>query len=180
MNPIADALSSALLHFVWQGLAVASLLWIALGLMRGCSANARYVASCAALAVQAGLPVLTMLRWYSNSPLRYVSSEAYVPIRIALTSPTNVIDWQRWTLPLWLAGVLIFSIRLGWGYVQVAALRKRGIAADAALRARVSELAKRMGLSRSVQVLTSSLPDGPRATGWIKPVILIPAATIAG
>ena len=34
MNPVADALSSALLHFVWQGLAVASLLWIALGLMR--------------------------------------------------------------------------------------------------------------------------------------------------
>ncbi len=180
MNPMADALSSALLHFVWQGLAVASLLWIALGLMRGCSANARYVASCAALAVQAALPVLTMLFLYSSPPLRHASSEAYVPIRIALTSPTNVIDWQRWTLPLWLAGVLIFSIRLGWGYLQVTALRERAIAADTALRTMVSGLAKGMGISHSVQVLSASLPDGPSVIGWIRPVILIPAATIAG
>jgi len=180
MNPVADAFRSALLHFVWQGLAVASLLWIALGLMRRCSANARYVASCAALAVQAALPVVTILLLYSSPPLRHVSSESYVPIRIAFISPSTAIDWQSWALPLWLAGVLIFSIRLGWGYLQVTALRKRAIAADTALRATVSGLARRMGLSHSVQVLTASLPDGPSVIGWIRPVILIPAATIAG
>jgi len=49
-----------------------------------------------------------------------------------------------------------------------------------ALRATVAGLAKRMGISHSVQVLTASLPDGPSVIGWIKPVILIPAATIAG
>ncbi len=180
MNPMADALSSALLHFVWQGLAVASLLWIALGLTRGCSANARYVASCVALAVQAALPVLTTLLLYSSTPLRHVSSKVHMPIRIVLKSPTTAIDWQGWILPLWIAGALIFSIRLSWGYLQVTALRKRGIAADTALRTMVSGLAKRMGLSRSVEVLTASLLDGPSVIGWIRPVILIPAATIAG
>jgi beta-lactamase regulating signal transducer with metallopeptidase domain len=180
MNPLAYAFSSALLHFLWQGLAAASLLWAALWLMRGCSANARYVASCVALSAQAALPVLTTLLLYSSPPLRYASNEASVPVRIALMSPTASIDWQDWAVRLWLAGVLIFSMRLGWGYLQVAALRKRGIAADTALRATVSGLAKRMGLSRSVQVLTASLPDGPSVIGWIRPVILIPAATIAG
>ena len=180
MNSIAPALTSALLDFVWQGLAVASLLWIALGLMRRCSADARYLVSCAALAVLALLPVLTMVLLHSNPPLRTASSAAQVPIRIALISPNTSIDWQSWMLLLWLAGVLMFSMRLGWGYLQVAALRRRGIAADTALRATVSGLARRMGISHSVQILTASLPDGPRVIGWIRPVILIPAATIAG
>ena len=146
MNSLADALRTALLHFVWQGLAVASLLWVALSLMRRCSANARYFVGCAALAALAALPVLTAVLSYSSPPLRTVSSAAYVPIRIALINPNTAIDWQGWILPLWIAGALIFSIRLGWGYLQVAALRKHGIAADTALRATVSGLANKMGI----------------------------------
>ena len=50
---IAQAVSAALLHFVWQGLTVALLLWMALFALRKRSANSRYLASCMALAVLA-------------------------------------------------------------------------------------------------------------------------------
>src|SRR3954447_24542949 len=59
MTAIAHAISAALLHFVWQGLAVAFLLWFTLAAMRRSSAKLRYVLSCAALAIMAGLPFVT-------------------------------------------------------------------------------------------------------------------------
>jgi beta-lactamase regulating signal transducer with metallopeptidase domain len=181
MSSLAEALSTALLHFIWQGLAVASLLWVALGLMRFRSANARYVMSCAALAVQASLPVLTALLLYSNPPARHITGEAHsLPVRLVLITPSTSIDWKSWALPLWSVGVLFFSARLAWGCFQVSALRRRAKPADNALRTTVSGVANRMGLERRIRVLTASLPDGPSVIGWIRPIILLPAATIAG
>ena len=178
MNPLTVAFRSALLHFVWQGFAVASLLAGALWLFRKRSANARYLVSCAGLAVQAALPVWTTVALYSRPVTNFHAPG--LPLRIGLIQPNSSSDWQSWAVPLWLAGVLIFSIRLGWGYLQVSALRKRGTDAESALLTMASALAERMGLSRSVRILTASLPDGPSVIGWVKPVILIPSATIAG
>src|SRR5579864_8158556 len=59
MTAITQALSAALLHFVWQGLFVGLLLWIALFLMRKGPASHRYAASCAALVILVLLPVVT-------------------------------------------------------------------------------------------------------------------------
>ena len=42
MTAIAHALSTALLHFVWQGMLAAFFLWTALFALRKRSANARY------------------------------------------------------------------------------------------------------------------------------------------
>ena len=56
MTAITQALSTALLDFVWQGLLAAFLLWTALFALKNRSARARYAASCVALAVMAALP----------------------------------------------------------------------------------------------------------------------------
>src|SRR5580692_237564 len=119
MIAITHALSTALLHFVWQGLLVSFFLWAVLSLMRGRSANARYVASCAALAALAVMPVVTMCVVYA----RPVSARtgivlAQVTSGFLSNSGGARIDWlallQAWTLPLWSCGVLLFSIRLLW------------------------------------------------------------------
>ena len=60
MTPIAQALTTALLHFIWQGLAGALLLAFALLFLRRSSPNARYVASCTVLALLAIAPAITM------------------------------------------------------------------------------------------------------------------------
>jgi len=61
-SPLAERLGWTLLHSVWQGAAVAVGLALALILLRRRSAQARYSASCAALACMAMLPALTFLR----------------------------------------------------------------------------------------------------------------------
>ena len=49
MTPVTQALSTALLHFIWQGIAGGIVLAIALLLLRKSSASSRYVASCLVL-----------------------------------------------------------------------------------------------------------------------------------
>ncbi len=58
-EPWVRAVGWSLVHFVWQGLAVAALFALALWLLCGRSAAARYAAGCAALALMAALPAAT-------------------------------------------------------------------------------------------------------------------------
>jgi hypothetical protein len=44
----------------------------------------------------------------------------------------------------------------------------------------LARLAARMGIRKPVQTLISSIADAPSMVGWLRPVILIPAATAAG
>ena len=41
-------------------------------------------------------------------------------------------------------------------------------------------IARRMGLTRPLRVLISSLADGPTVIGWLRPVVLLPSATLLG
>ena len=67
MTPFAQALTQALLHFIWQGIAIGVLLYVALILLRKRSARSRYAASCLALAALAALPPVTAWIAYSHS-----------------------------------------------------------------------------------------------------------------
>jgi beta-lactamase regulating signal transducer with metallopeptidase domain len=58
-QPLAEAVGWALLHFLWQGALVGAVVGALLAVMRGCSAQSRYLIACAGLAVMALLPVVT-------------------------------------------------------------------------------------------------------------------------
>jgi TonB family protein len=182
MTPLAPALNSALLHLVWQGVVVAFLLWIALAMLRRRSANARYLVSCFALGALAAIPVVTACMAYTRP--------VAVRANIVLTNAVAIIplpaerNWlafaQTWMLPVWSCGVLVLSIRLLWGYAKVSAMKRTGDAAEPAVLAMVSRVSERAGVTRAVRVLISSLADGPSVIGWLRPVILLPAATLLG
>ncbi len=188
MMALAQALSAALLHFVWQGLLVAFLLWTALFLLRKRSAEARYRASCAALAILAVLPVITAVAVYTPPAQAVAAAAAAVgvppPGAVWTRSGSAPTPWLRtlepWALPVWSLGVLLFSLRLVWGCRQVAVLRRQGRPADAPLLAALSALAARMGVARPVRILITSLAEGPSVVGWLRPVILLPSATLLG
>src|SRR5580658_3430301 len=150
MTALLSALDAALLHFVWQGVAVAMLLWITLAALRKRSANARYVASCAALGVLAVLPVVTVWSSYpsmaptdgaafKSAPFGMVAIAASV---LPAPAQTNwIVAAQAWLLPLWACGVLLLSIRLLWGCTKVSSLKRQGEAAEPAVLATVERLA---------------------------------------
>src|SRR6185295_13084163 len=67
--PLVEALSWTLIHFIWQGAAVALLLAITRKALRHRSANLRYLAACLGMLTMLALPLVTFLtlRYYSPS-----------------------------------------------------------------------------------------------------------------
>ena len=189
MTPIVYAFSEALLHFVWQGLVVAVLLWMALFCLRKRSAEERYAASCGALALMAALPAVTT--WLLYAPASPVPHEAAGSgaISAAIHRASTVLggassSWalkaHTWALPVWAFGVMVFSLRMVWGCAQVSRLRRSGAPATEPIAAMIHGLAGRIGLLRPVRVIISAASDGPSVVGWIRPLVLLPASAIAG
>jgi TonB family protein len=192
MTTFTHVFSLALLHFLWQGMAVASALWIALLAMRKASANARYLVSCCALALLMLLPAATAYLLYKQTVPIVGPNAGFLATSVPLVAPavqpapetgglSLFLNWfQVWGVPVWCFGVVLFSVRLVWGARQVSVMRRRGEPAEEALRGAVARIAERMGVTRTVGVLISALADGPSVVGFLRPVILLPAATILG
>lgn len=184
MTAISQALTAALLHFIWQGTAVALLLWIALFLLRRSSPDVRYAASGAALATMALLPAVTA--WFVHRPgapiARVIVSSFALPAGRATGAPP--LEWlslaREWILPLWAAGVAIFALRLALAWRHVALLRRAAESADTAIAQAAAAIANRMHVARPIRVLVSNLADAPSAIGWLRPAVLLPAAVLAG
>lgn len=77
----------------------------------------------------------------------------------------------------WLAGVLLVSIwhLMGWLHVEHLARRRATPAADA-LEKTCQRLATLLRIPRKVRLLESAAAQVPLVVGWIRPVILLPAA----
>ncbi|HEX7678005.1 MAG TPA: M56 family metallopeptidase, partial [Thermoanaerobaculia bacterium] len=82
---------------------------------------------------------------------------------------------------VWLTGVLFLSIRLLFGWLRAHAIAKRN-ATDAApeWQRAASRLAHALKLRRAVQLLESAAVEVPTVIGWLRPVVLLPAATLTG
>jgi beta-lactamase regulating signal transducer with metallopeptidase domain len=185
MRSIEQAVSAALVDFLWQGCGVAVLLWAALFLLRRRAAQARYLAACAALAILAALPFLTAYLVYrpetAVEPVRIMRAWTAGPTGIgAATSPFGLANFQAWVLPIWSLGVLAFSLRLVWGSRQLFAWRQQSAPGDGAVVAMVESLGRRLGLERPARVLMTTSADCPSVTGWIRPAILLPWAALQG
>lgn len=187
MTAIAHAISAALVHFVWQGPVVAFLLWVTLTTLRSGSARLRYLVSCAALAIMIALPEITAWLVYrapgaAGAPANRVvvtpDSAAPAIWPVTVSPSTWIAALEAWALPLWFAGVLVFALRLIWSSKHVARLRREGDPPEASLVETVSRLARRMSIGRPVHVLISSLADSPSVAGWLRPMVLLPAASL--
>jgi len=188
MTPLTSSISRALIHFIWEGSIIGIALWVVLLALKKRSANARYVAACSALAALALLPVVTIALLYSRG-MGNVSTPAVIGIAqwISSSGATSVRPqsiWRAWfdawALPVWSLGVVMFSIRLALGYQHAFVLRRRGKPAGNAVLEVVGRLTNIMGVRRPVRVLMSSIADSPSVVGWLRPVILLPAATLMG
>src|SRR5437868_8693363 len=61
-HAMTQALGWTLVHFLWQGVLVALVLWCVLALMARRSAGPRYAAACIALLAMVALPAVTFAR----------------------------------------------------------------------------------------------------------------------
>lgn len=87
----------------------------------------------------------------------------------------------RWLVLFWLAGIIIFSVRLFNGWIATERLKHRGIGrASAACEESFARLAKRIGVSRPARLYKSVLVEVPTVIGWLRPIVLVPVSAFTG
>ena len=81
----------------------------------------------------------------------------------------------------WVLGVTALSLRLLFSSLQVARWKRRGNEPPGAPWVeRLDRLKAALQISRPVRLVKSVLVEVPAVVGWLRPVILLPAATLAG
>jgi beta-lactamase regulating signal transducer with metallopeptidase domain/peptidoglycan/xylan/chitin deacetylase (PgdA/CDA1 family) len=78
---------------------------------------------------------------------------------------------------LWLLGLALFALRLTGGIWQLHRYKTREVSLpEADWQLKFELLCERLGVPQPVRFLTSNLVETPIVAGWLKPVILVPAA----
>lgn len=186
---MTDAVAWALVHFLWQGAALAALAWV---LMRfASSASVRYGIGVATMAAMVAAVVATTLLVTPAAEPVAAASASIEPSPVELVAPTLTIDVAEaspsfvlpttWIVTAWALGVLLLSVRVlgGWWVTRrLATTAVQPLSVE--LQALALMLARRLNISRVVRVMESSRVAVPVMIGWIRPVVLLPPAALAG
>jgi beta-lactamase regulating signal transducer with metallopeptidase domain len=199
-----EALGWTLVHFLWQGAAIAIVYRIAdLALARR-SANARYVLALGALLGMLALSVGTLAyeesalapridrtaaaRFLADRPIadRFLADRTLAdrpsadrPSADRLLAdrffPTHLMPWLD---ALWLAGVLFLSTRTLGGWWLIHRLRARLQQAPHTLLLRLDVLRRQMNIARFVDLRLSTRITNPLTAGVLRPWILLPITAL--
>jgi beta-lactamase regulating signal transducer with metallopeptidase domain len=190
------ALGWTLLHFVWQGAALAALLAAALMVSR--NANVRYALGIGTLILMMAAPVVTFA-WLNRTPsptaavemtiaateLDVVSASEAVSstdtLVHALAEKTNREDMMLWLVQAWFVGVMLLSVRTAGGLLWLARTRRSEIEPlSEEMYRQCRLLQQRMGLQRHIRYGQSRGLDSPVVIGWFRPVVVVTTQAITG
>lgn len=192
IQSLVPALAKALGHFIWQG-AVLGLAAYAITSLVPRRASMRYTVLVVCLIGMAVMPVVTtLLLMVPPSPAIALEAghleltSASLALSTGLSSagsapPTASWNWSAVVVALWLTGALALSLRLfgGWVIAQRFAHRTRDLVSSE-VRQLAQGVAERLAITRLVRILQSPTIGVPMMVGWIKPVVILPTAALAG
>src|SRR5215472_11906898 len=192
---LLEALGWTLVHFVWQGAALAALFAVANALCR--RASTRYALAVITLALMMAAPVITLAGlmrqndpavrygapWASATALKLVEGVSVAtgpsgprPVTVA-RQPAGIL----WCVELWFLGVVLLSLRTAGGLFLVEKMRRcdmRPVARE--LYERCLALQRKMGLERVIRYCECLRLDAPAVLGWVRPVVLLPVRALSG
>src|ERR1700756_3437165 len=188
-----QALGWALLHFLWQGTALAALAAAAMAVFR--KPSAQYVIGIVALGLMLVGPVATFV-FYSQPRSNTTESVKSSPLAAAAwpiargntavsgTTPRVQIrsfDALPWLVEIWLLGVALFSLRSAGGFLLLERERRRhsAVVQDWVLEICYA-LQGQLGIHHVVQYCESAFLQAPAVIGWFRPIVFLPATALTG
>jgi beta-lactamase regulating signal transducer with metallopeptidase domain len=187
-----NALAWSLLHFLWQGAAIAALAgaWMlvlrrpatryllgigALALMLVCFV-ATFVALSAGTDAAANLVRAPAAALVSPPDLR--ANFRLIPLESQAAVTSSAIEWIAWA---WLAGVACFALRIVFGLLVLEHLRRRNLVdLPARLLGRFRALQERLGIRRAIRYAQCELVNVPAVIGFFRPIVLVPMRALTG
>lgn len=201
-QPIFQAVGAALLHFLWQGALIALLVACLNVLLQNRGARTRYAVACVGLVLMLAAPIVTFAVIEEGLPASANRATPMIaPVTLAQPAPADISvpvtighdvvrtdaddgsspSLMPWLVALWMAGVLIFSLRAAGGWLVVLRLRRRSSTpAPEPWQNMLNRLAREVKVSRTVRLCESAIAEVPAVIGWLRPVILVPIGALAG
>jgi beta-lactamase regulating signal transducer with metallopeptidase domain len=188
-----------ILHFLWQGAALAALAAVAMALFR--SASARYNIAVALLVCMVAAPASTFWVLHQEQVARGLQfrnvpqtaapggavtiTVAQEVVDRAAALPETVVPASADYLPLlveaWLTGVLLLSLRPAAGFFALRRMRRQHArAVSARLSERCLALQDRLGITRVIRFCECVTLEAPAVIGWLCPVVYLPLSAITG
>lgn len=169
----------ALIHFLWQGALVALALAVVLRRWRAKGPEFRYLAACVALGVMVmAVPGTALVVAGQDAPatvlLAGVGSRVVLDEAIAVAAEGLRLE-MRWLVSLWAAGAALLLLRAYGGWYVARRRTLAGVPLDYPL----SRLMDRMEMTGAVELMESAAARTPQVFGWLRPVIVVPAAMLA-
>jgi beta-lactamase regulating signal transducer with metallopeptidase domain len=190
-----NTLAWSLLHFVWQGAAIAALAAALLFVFR--KPDARYLIGIGALALMFASFAVTFALVDSIdagatgfSAARAPAAALASPHPDAIASSAGMLGGSQaamtsgdflWVARLWLAGVCLLAMRIAFGLFVLDQVRRRGLRAlPPALVARFRALQARLGIQRDIRYCESPRVGVPAVIGFFRPIVLLPMRALTG
>lgn len=190
---IMRPLSWTLLHFLWQGCALAALLYSAMAAFRG--ARVRYAMAMITLMLMVAAPIATFLMIWNSGPSAPAFQATLSTISpapaitevgsngVVATGSETVLPADRllWLVEVWITGVFFLSVRSLGGFVLVERLRRtKASPAREGIQQLCLAVQKRIGISRAIQFSQCNGLDVPAVVGWLRPAVLLPMTALTG
>ena len=184
------ALAWALLHFLWQGTALAALAAV-LHLLTP-RARVRHIIGVGVLGLMLLAPFVTFLLLSRQPPMpKTVQPKAAVltPLSAAAKTANSTFsssvaisrDALPWLVEAWLLGVAIFGLRYAGGFFLIERERRKR---SAVVEDRVLEICRslqaQLGIQRAIQYCEGVWLQAPAVIGWFKPIVFLPASALTG
>jgi beta-lactamase regulating signal transducer with metallopeptidase domain/predicted flap endonuclease-1-like 5' DNA nuclease len=194
---LMHAVAWTLLHFLWQGAALAAL---AAAAMAFCSrASARYAIALSVLVLMLAAPVATLLVFseiQSNADrtsadtgtwsLQLDLTGRHAPGAVDSLAPgvrRNLAGWNSfpWLVEAWLAGVAFFSLRSAGGFLLLERQRRKlSTNVNARVLQMCETLQRRLGLKWAIRYCEGEGLQAPAVIGWFRPVVFLPLRALTG
>jgi protein involved in polysaccharide export with SLBB domain/beta-lactamase regulating signal transducer with metallopeptidase domain len=172
---IAAAVAESLLHFLWQGTLLGVLAFFLLR-RAGTHARAKYALGIGTLAAMLLAPIVTTLWILFGS-----GSTGAVPTTASVQTMATSSLPVAWVLGVWACGVVVCGVRLAGGWVVARRMTTRAVKPVAQeIQVMATRVAERLSVTTPFRVLESTIAASPMMIGWLKPVVLLPTATLAG
>jgi uncharacterized protein (TIGR03435 family) len=198
MNPWMHVAGWVLVHFVWQGAALAIVAAVALRLCRRHSASVRYAIACGALvamlvgaiftAAVVDTPAVKRASPSVSAQTRpIVRTDVLLPIEIPpgpasprLSNAQRIELLLPWIVAVWLFGVIVLLTRAAAAWRRVRRLHRHALSSHASSWQHAGRrIALRLGLERVVRIVELPGVDVPLVIGCVRPIVVLPIAALS-
>src|SRR5215467_5811435 len=192
---LLQALDWTLLHFVWQGAALAAVFAVVNAVCR--RATTRYALAVITLVLMMAAPVVTFMALTRQTvpavtfgapgasaiaarPVQGVSVAAR-PGAPEPETPGNPPAGMLWFVEAWFLGVVLLSLRTAGGLFLIERMRRKEIKPVAReLFEKYQVLQKKMGLQHMIRYCECLRLDAPAVLGSFRPIVLLPVRALTG